>query len=82
MTITDEMLEEIRNMHRLYYRVGVFNGVVKVVDLQDYDERDYDQDLFVTEKKFESREEAKQWVDEVLRVAARIEELRKAADRR
>lgn len=45
--------------HGVYYRIGIFNGRLGVVCMQDFDEPDYDQNSFISDKRFDSEAEAR-----------------------
>lgn len=50
-------------MIEVYYRIYMDReGDICIVTLQGFDERDYDQDRFLSEQKFESEEEAIQFL--------------------
>ena len=61
-------------MSEVYYRViKAKSGRINVVCLQDFDEIDYDQRQFLTKEKFDMEEEAQDFINSVILMAAKME---------
>ena len=64
MSIKKTIKEAKRKRSKPYYRIIEDNGEISVVEMQDFDEYDYNQDRFLTDKKFVSEEKALKWINE------------------
>lgn len=47
----------------VYFRIYRKDGKIIPVCMQAFDEHDYDQELFVTERKFKSGKDALSWIE-------------------
>lgn len=59
-------------MSEVYYKIYIHEVYgLNVVCMQDFDERDYDQDRFLFDTKFESEKKATHMLDRVLRFVSK-----------
>lgn len=60
-------------MSDVYWRILTVDGMGPTVAcLQDFDERDYDQSSFLTDKKFSTENEARDELDRMIGSAVRL----------
>ena len=61
--LTEKDFEQMREVNKCYWRILKTENKLCIVEMQNFDEYDYDQKKFITEQRFDTEEQAREFLD-------------------